>query len=121
MLHLASNIPPNTYFASRGSEILRLARNTSDINTFVTFSNRYLQRMKGQEIKYRSIIFMLNKIISMKNFSVFDIVSGIAATIHIHVCFLHSLFLFFVVLFFVFFLFGCLFLFVIIMLLLLLC
>ena len=39
MPHLDSNIPSNIYYASIGFKVLRFARNSSDINTFLTLSN----------------------------------------------------------------------------------
>ena len=46
MPHLDSNIPLNIYCASKSFEVLRFTRTTSDINTFVTLSDRLLKRMQ---------------------------------------------------------------------------
>ena len=104
--HLGINILWNTYNASIGSESLRLFRATSDINTLVTLHNFLLKRMQKQGSKQRSIISMLNKIF-YKHFTVFNVFTSTAAnliklcslslirTMHIQVCFLHSLFLLF--------------------------
>ena len=112
MPHLDSNNPSNIYYASIDSKMLRFARSTLDINTFVTLSNHILTRMQKQGSKHRSIIFKLNKIFG-KHFTVFNIFADTAANfiklfslhwirnIHIEIC-LHSLFLF------VFYLFVCL-------------
>ena len=123
MPHLDNNIPSNIYYASIGFEILRFTWTTSDINTFVTLSNRILKRKQKQVSKYRSIKYMLNKIFGKHftvstNFIKFFPLPWIR-TIHIHVCLLHILFLLFVFLFFC--LFVCLFVCVVIMLLLLQC
>ena len=78
MPHLDSNIPSNIYDASIGSEILRFARTTSDKITFVTLSNRLLERMKKQGRKHRSIISMLNKIFG-KQFTIINLFPDTAA------------------------------------------
>ena len=123
MPHLDSNNPSNIYYASIDSKMLRFARSTLDINTFVTLSNHILTRMQKQGSKHRSIIFKLNKIFG-KHFTVFNIFADTAANfiklfslhwirnIHIEIC-LHSLFLllFFTCLF-VWILFACSFVFV---------
>ena len=102
-----SNITWNIYCASIGSEILKFARTISDMNTFVTLSNRLLKMMQKQESKYRSITSMLNKVFG-KHFTVFNVFTDITAnfikpfslpwikTIYIHVCLLQNLFLLFV-------------------------
>ena len=107
MPHLDSNIPSNICYASIGFKVLRFARNSSDINTFVTLSNCLWKRMQKQGSKHRSIIYMLSKIFG-KNFTVFNIFADRAAkfiqpfslpwirTIHIHVCLLHNRFVLFV-------------------------
>ena len=72
MPHFDSNIPSNIYYASIGSGILSFVKTTSDINTFVTLSNRLLKRMKKQGSKRRIIISMLNKSFG-KHFSIFNL------------------------------------------------
>ena len=110
MPHLDNNIPSNIYYASIDFEILRFTWTTSDINTFVTLSNRILKRKQKQVSKYRSIKYMLNKIFgkhfivstfleTATNFIKFFPLPWIR-TIHIHVCLLHILFLLFVFLLF---------------------
>ena len=53
MQHLDSNIPWNICYASIGSKILRFARTTLDINTFITLCNCFLKTMQKQENKHR--------------------------------------------------------------------
>ena len=62
MPHLDNNIPSNIYNTSMGSEILKFPITTSDINTFVTLSLRFIKRIQKQRSKHRSILSMLNKI-----------------------------------------------------------
>ena len=62
MPHLDSNIPSDIYYASIGSEILKFARSTSDINTFLTLFSCLLRKMQQQESKHRPITYMLNKL-----------------------------------------------------------
>ena len=71
MQHLDSNIPSNISCASICSQILRFARTSSNINTFVTLPNCFKENTK-QGSKHRSIIYMLNKILD-KNFTVFNV------------------------------------------------
>ena len=61
MLHLDSNSPSKIYYAFKGSEIPRLARTTSDSNTFIKFANQLLKRMQKHSSKHRFIIFKLIK------------------------------------------------------------
>ena len=72
MPHLGSNIPSNIYYASIGSEVSKFARTTSNINNFVTLSNRLLKKMQKEGSKHRSTISMLHKIFG-KRFTVFNI------------------------------------------------
>ena len=41
MPHLESNIPPNIYYASIGSEILRFVRTNSESNNFITIESTF--------------------------------------------------------------------------------
>ena len=50
MPHLDSNIPSNIYYASKSFEVLMITRTTSDINTFLTLSDRLLKRMRNGEV-----------------------------------------------------------------------
>ena len=43
--HLDSNVPSNISYAFMGSEVLKFARTTLNINNFVTLSNRLLKKM----------------------------------------------------------------------------
>ena len=72
MPHSDSDISSVIYYASKGSEILRLARTISHINTFATRSNSYLKRMQKQRSRQRSIISMLIKIFC-QYFTVFKV------------------------------------------------
>ena len=108
MPHLDNNIPSNIYNASMGSEILKFPVTTSDINTFVTLSLRFIKRIQKQRSKHRSILSMLNKIFGKPTlFNVFGDTDTAAnfiklfllpwiKTIHVHVCLLHSLFVLFI-------------------------
>ena len=44
MPHWGSNIPSNIYYASMGSEVVRFAETTSDINTSVTLFSCLLKK-----------------------------------------------------------------------------
>ena len=80
----------------------KVCQTTSDINTFVTFSNRLLKRLQKEGNKHRSTI--LNKIF-VKHLTDFNIFADTATnfikqfllpwirTINTLVCLLHSLFL----------------------------
>ena len=93
----------------------KVCQTTSDLNSFVTFSNRLLKRLQKKGNKHRSTI--LNKIL-VKHLTDFNIFADTATnfiklfllpwirTIHTHVCLLHSLFLW---VFLLFCLFVCLF------------
>ena len=106
MPYLNGKISSNIYYTSVGSEVLRLARSTSDINVFVTLSNCLLKRIQEKGSKHRSMISMLNKIFG-KDSTIFSVFADTAAnfikpsslpwnrTIHIHVYLLQNLFLLF--------------------------
>ena len=106
MPYLDSNIPSNIYYESIGSGILRFARTTSYINTFVTLSHCLLKRIEKQGNKHRFMSSMLNGTFG-KNLAVFNVFTDSAANfvkpfslpsiraIHVNVCLLHSLFLLF--------------------------
>ena len=65
------NISSNIYYASTGSEVLRLARTSSGSNAFVAFDNQLLETVQKQGSKHKSIVSMLKKIF-VKHFNVFD-------------------------------------------------
>ena len=74
MPHLNSNIPSNIYYPSIGAKILQFSRTTSDISTFVTFSNCLLKTMQKQGSKNRpmlNIIYVGSIIIYMFNNNMF--------------------------------------------------
>ena len=63
MPHLDSNIPSNICYVSIGSEILRFARTTSDINTLLKLANQLLKRM--QKKGCCCLLFYLNLLFSI--------------------------------------------------------
>ena len=110
MPHLDSNIPSNIYYACESFEVLRFARTTSDINTFVTLSDRLLKRMQKWWSEHRSITSMLNKIFlqtQQRASSNFFHYLELELYIYTYVCLFYNLFMLFV--FLLVYLFACLF------------
>ena len=62
MPHLDSNIPPFTFYGSVFSEFLRIARCSSDINSFISTAHTFFNRMKNQGGNIRQILGLLEKI-----------------------------------------------------------
>ena len=62
--------PSKILYFSIDSEILGLARNTSDCVTFIMLFDKLLDRISKQEIRKEDIIILLNKIFG-RHFEVF--------------------------------------------------
>jgi len=70
MPFLDSNIPSKIFYASVGSEILRIARTTSNLHDLVTRVNALLTRMAKQGSKHKQIASLINKLFG-RHFNVF--------------------------------------------------
>ena len=100
MLNLDSNIPSDIYNGFKVSEILRFTRTISKSSAFIRLSN---QRIQKHGSKYRSIIFMFNKIFG-KRFKVIQVFAETsdnfikpfflhrAGTVHANYCLLYDCF-----------------------------
>ena len=62
MSYLDSNIPSKIFCASISSEVLRIARTTTDLNNMIKRVSHYLIRMKKQGSEYTRIVSSLRKI-----------------------------------------------------------
>lgn len=65
------NISSNIYYASTGSEVLRLARTSSGSNAFIAFDNHLWETVQKQGSKHKFIVSMLKKIF-VKHFNIFN-------------------------------------------------
>ena len=70
MPYIDSNIPSKIFYACIGSEILRIARTTSEKNDMIHCVNQLIIRMKKQGSQHERFISLLKKIYG-KHFSVF--------------------------------------------------
>ena len=61
MPHRRSNIPTNMFYATLGSEVLRIGRNTSHLEDFLKSSSSLLRRMKNQGAENQAIGKVLRK------------------------------------------------------------
>lgn len=71
MPYLDSNMLSKIFYASVGSEILRISRTTADLIRMVTCANLLLIRMKEQSSECVRIFSLLKKKIFGKHFTVF--------------------------------------------------
>ena len=62
MPHLDSNIPPFTFYGSVFSEFLRIARCSSNINSFISTAHNLFNRVTSQGRSTRQILGHLGKV-----------------------------------------------------------
>ena len=77
-----SIIPSKIFYSSIGSEILRLARSTSDRVTLKILVNELLGRVSKQGKQKRDIIILLNEIFG-RHFGVSSKIAAVAKGLHI--------------------------------------
>ena len=67
MPHRKSNIPTNMFYATLGSEVLRIGRTTSHLDDFLTSTSSLLTRMRNQGAENQAISKVLRKMYGRHN------------------------------------------------------